>query len=178
MSYDFELFKPGNPREVRIDDGFEAGARDAAKEAAKRRVADLLIAHDPRLQETVFDYNEIAMLHRIRVEDAHERVRRVELSDIGPGGSGAQVTLYDDSAAVTIPFWHQGEAARQHLERVWRYIDILCSAGSYEVFDPQLDRTIDRNGFEDVLASYESAMRRVSGVRARRPWWRFWGGGA
>jgi len=152
-----------------------AALRDATKEAAKRRLADLLIAHDPQLQETAFDYDEISRLHRIRVEDAYQRVRRVELNDIAPGGSGAQIALYDDGAVIAIPFWHQGEAARRHLERVWRYLDVVCDGGGYEVFDPQLERTIDRGRFEAVLASYEGALQRLSGGAARRRgWWKFW----
>ena len=63
MSYDFVLFRPEDgidPRAIGERDEPEIGARDQAVEAAKRRIADALIAHDPALSEHVFDYDEVA----------------------------------------------------------------------------------------------------------------------
>lgn len=175
LSYDFELFRADRGRPAREDD-FEAGERDPAKEAAKRKVADLLRAHDARLEETEFAYDEVARLHRIKVDEAYRRLRHIELSDVSAGGSGAQISLFDESAALSLPFWHEGDAARRNLERVWGYFDVICNACGYEVFDVQLDCVIARSRFADVLLSYENAMRRMSGRPAlRRPWWKFWG---
>jgi hypothetical protein len=184
VSYDFYLFAAGegvDPRAVAAADeeGFESGPRDPAKEAAKRKVADALIAHDPGLELSAFDYDDIARLHRMRLDVAYERVRHLELTDVSAGGSGAQIMLFDDSASVTVPFWHEGAGARADLERVWTYIDVICRATGYEVFDPQLDRVIDRGAFGDVFAHYDRAMRLVKDiagppVKRRRPWWKFW----
>ena len=184
MSYYFHLFpaKPGvDPRAVAAtnDDELEAGSRDPAKEATKRKVADALIAHDPGLEVSAFDYDEIARLHRMRVDVAYQRFRRLELTDVSAGGSGVQIMLFDDSASVTVPFWHEGVGARADIERVWSYIDVICRATGYEVFDPQLDRVIERGAFDEVFANYERAVRHVKDVaeppvRHRRPWWKFW----
>jgi hypothetical protein len=181
MSYALVLFRPDagiDPRTLAREETLEDGARDPAKEAAKRRLADALIAHDRRLEERERDYDEVSSLHKLRADHAYQRLRCVELTDASPGGSGVQVTLFDDHAAVTIPHWHEGAAARTQLARVWRYLDIICEATGYEVFDVELDRAIARGAFEDVLASYERATARVRGiaepVRRRRPWWKFW----
>lgn len=181
MSYDFALFRPRvdvDPRAiVAAEDGLEGGPRDPAKEAAKRKVADALKAFDPALDEHVFDHDEIAKLHKMPVEEAYRRFRYIELSDVAPGGSGAQVTLFDDTASVTIPYWHEGEAARAHLQRVWSYLDVVCRETNYEVFDPQLDRVIAAASFEDVLACYGQAMARVRAIAQpvrKRAWWKFW----
>jgi hypothetical protein len=181
MSYDFALFRPRagvDPRDIALaEDGLEDGPRDPAKETAKRKVADALKAFDPALDEHVFDHDEIAKLHKMPVEEAYTRFRYIELSDVAQGGSGAQVTLFDDTASVTIPYWHEGEAARAHLQRVWSYLDVVCRETSYEVFDPQLDRVIDSGAFEDVLACYAQAAGRVRAIVApvrKRAWWKFW----
>jgi hypothetical protein len=178
MSYDLYLFRAGtDPRAADEDDG-ERGRRDPAAEALKRKVADALIALDPALDEHVFDHDEIARLHKMPIEEAYERFRYIELSDVSAGGAGTQITLFDDHASVTIPYWHEGAAARAPFERLWAYLDVICREADYEVYDPQLDRVIERGAFEDVLACYSDAMRRIRGVIAdpprRRPWWKFW----
>jgi hypothetical protein len=182
MSYDFVLFRAQagvDPREVaRADDAPETGLRDPTKEALKRKVGDALRAHDPALDEHVFDYEAISALYKMRVDEAYERFRYLELSDVAEGGSGAQITLFDDCASMTIPYWHEGGSARRHLQRAWDYLDIVCRETGYEVFDPQLDRVIDSGAFEDVLSSYARATARVRGIGApvvrRRAWWKFW----
>jgi hypothetical protein len=184
MSYDFHLFAAAagvDPRAIaRADDeGFEPARRDPAKERVKRKVADALIARDPNLELATFDYEEIARLHRIRVDVAYERMRHLELTDVSAGGSGVQIMLFDDRASVTVPFWHEGVGARADLERVWGYIDVICRETGYEVFDPQIDRVIDRGAFDNVFANYMRAMARVKDIAVpqsmkRRPWWKFW----
>jgi hypothetical protein len=182
MSYDFTLFRAQagvDPRAIaRADDALEAGPRDPTAEALKRKVADALRAFDAALDERVLDHDAISKLHKMRVDEAFERFRYVELTDVAEGGSGVQITLFDDCASMTLPFWHEGEGARRHLQRAWDYLDILCRETGYEVFDPQLDRVIDSGAFEDVLSSYARATARVRGIGApvvrRRAWWKFW----
>ena len=181
MSYDFVLLRPGpgvEPREVGTDDGPERGLRDPAVEAVKRRVADALLAHDARLKPFALDFDEIAKLHKMPVEEVYQRFRHVEINDAAERTSGIQVTLFDDHATLTIPFWHKRDVARQVLTQAWGYIGIICEACGYEAFDPQLDRVINTGAFEDVLACYEGAGRRIEGVmrpaRARKAWWKFW----
>lgn len=125
----------------------------------------------------MFDHEEIAKLHKMPVDEARDRFRYIEFSDVAQGGSGTQITLFDDTASVTIPYWHEAEAARAQLRRVWSYLDVVCREANYEVFDPQLDRVIDSGAFEDVLACYAQAAGRVRAIVAparKRAWWKFW----
>jgi hypothetical protein len=181
MSYALILFRPTtgcDPRTLTREDALEEGARDPVKESMKRKIADALIALDSRLEERERDWDEVSALHKLRVDAAYQRARALELTDASPGGSGVQITLFDDHAAVTIPYWHQGGAAREQLARVWRYLDLMCETTGYEVFDVELDRAIARGAFEDVLASYERSTAHMRGMnepaRPRRPWWKFW----
>jgi hypothetical protein len=55
MSYDFQLFRPRPGEDPRVtaqrdSDVFADSPPDPQKEALKRRVADALIAHNPRLE--------------------------------------------------------------------------------------------------------------------------------
>lgn len=182
VSYDFHLFQPSKGealREIALSDAtFEAGPRDAAKEAMKRRLADALIALNPRLRETQFDYEEISRLHRIRVDEVYERHRHVELGDTSPETNGIQITLYDDRASVTIPFWHRDEAAVEGFREMWAYFDIITREAGYRVYDAQLDRVLGPADFDAALACYATEVRRIGGNlkpgRARRPWWKLW----
>lgn len=182
MSYDFHFFTPREGVDVRdtieSEDGQVArGPRDPKIEAKKRKVADALIARDPQLELFKPDFDEIAKLHKIRVDEAFDRHRHLELNDAAVKTSGIQITFFDESASLTIPYWHKDADARRILEQSWRYIDIICRETGYEVFDPQLDRVIDVNAFDEVLRCYAGATARMEdklGRAPKKPWWKFW----
>lgn len=73
MSYDFRLFqrRSGEDPQVtaqRESEEFGATPADPHKEALKRRVADALIAHNPKLEVFQFGYEEIAKRERTTVD--------------------------------------------------------------------------------------------------------------
>jgi hypothetical protein len=116
MSYDFHLFRPraGEDPYVtaqRYSDEFADSPPDPQKEALKRRVADALIAHNPKLEVFQFGYEQIAEFEKITVEQARIKYRHLELNGSEEGTNGIQITLSDDEASVTVPFWHEGDKA-------------------------------------------------------------------
>ncbi|NOT40914.1 MAG: hypothetical protein HOP13_10510 [Alphaproteobacteria bacterium] len=180
MSYDLRFFTPRPGVDVHDIVGNEdgegpaQGKRNPVAEANKRKLADALIAHDARLELFKPDFAAIANLHKMRVDEAHERFRHLELNATA---SGIQITLTDDSASLTIPYWHKGDDARRVLEQAWGLIEIVCRETNYEVFDGQLDRVIDVNAFDDVLRSYAGTTQRMEALIGRapkKPWWKFW----
>lgn len=181
MSYDLQFFTPRAGVSVRDivgdDDGPARGKRNPTVEAKKRKLADALLAHDARLELLEHDFDAIAKLHKMRVDEAYERIRHIELADMTKESSGIQIVLFDDGAALTIPYWHNGDAAHRVLEEAWGMIEIICRDTGYEVFDPQLDRVIDVNAFDDVLRSYTGTTQRMEALIGRapkKPWWKFW----
>src|SRR5687767_11392339 len=111
MGYEFRL--SNNPE---LDEtlapyfGGVVSAADPEREELKQRTAAALMAANPQLTVFQMRYEEIAVFEKISMEEARKRYRYVELN--GPeGGSGIQITLHDNSAAVTVPFWHEGEKA-------------------------------------------------------------------
>lgn len=179
MSYDLTFFTPRPGVDVHDivevdEDHMARGPRDPKTEAKKRKLADALLAFDRRLELTQPDFDAIAKLHKMRIDDAYNRFRDLELTD---GTSGVQFHLFDDSAGLSIPYWHSGEPARRVIEQVWALIEIVCRETGYEVFDPQLDRVIDVNAFDEVLETYVGATSRMQtmlGRAAKKPWWKFW----
>lgn len=181
MSYDLQFFAPRPGVAVRDivddDDGPAQGKRNPTIEAKKRKLVDALVAHDKRLELLEPDFDAIARLHKMPLDEAYERIRHLELADMTKESSGIQIVLFDDRASLTIPYWHNGDAARRVLGQVWGLIEIICRDTGYEVFDPQLDRVIDVNAFDDVLRSYAGTTQRMEALIGRapkKPWWKFW----
>ena len=159
------------------------------KEAGKQAIARELIAVDSSLTIFPFDYAEIARFTETSESEARLRYRHLELN--GPeNGPGIQITLYDDTASVTLPYWHGAEAARQAWRKLWSYLHVLEREGGFNTYDPQLEQILDLSaGVERVLDLYgygvectqETAAGYASGrvVHSRahtvkKPWWRFW----
>jgi hypothetical protein len=185
MSYDFRLFKRKANEDALVtaradSDGLPSTEPDPQKEALKRRVATALIAHNPQLKVFEFDYAAVAKSQKISEEQARIRFRHLELNGPEENCNGVQITLFDDEASVTVPFWHEGEKAADTFGEIWRYLDIISREAGYLIYDSQIDRVIEPSaGFDDALACYSGAMRQIhkaspaSGT-ARRPWWKFW----
>jgi len=184
MSYDFRLFKRRDDEDplvtARADsDELPTTPPVPQKEALKRRVADALIAHNPKLQIFQFDYDAVSKALKISVEEARIKFRHLEIN--GPeSGNGIQITLFDDEASVTVPFWHEGDKAADTFREIWSYLEIISREADYLIYDPQVDRVIDPSaGFDEALACYAGAMRQIHKILAaggteRRPWWKFW----
>jgi hypothetical protein len=153
------------------------------KEARKKRIADALLAVNSKLEPFNFDFAEIAEFHGISEEESRVRYRHVELD--GPAnGNGIQITLHDNSACVTVPYWHADNgAARAVFAEIWRYLRIFRRFGC-AAYDPQLDRILDlARDREAALATYvaltlhmpEIAREKISSEKqAKKPWWKFW----
>lgn len=151
MSYDFRLFsrQPGvDPRVTAQSDTDEEsdeinpGPPVPAKDARKRAIADALMKADPSLEVAQFGFEEIAKFQKISVEEAKIQFRHLELD--GPeDGPGIQITLFDDGASVTVPYWHKDKKAKAVFAQIWEYLKVIQRVGGYEIYDPQLDRIVN-----------------------------------
>lgn len=178
MSYDFRLFKrrAGEDPHVtaqRDSEEFAATPLDPQKEALKRRVADALITHNPKLEVFQFGYEEIAKHEKISVEEARLKYRHLELNGPEEDSTGIQITLFDDEASVTVPFWHKGDQATDTFRKIWSYLEIISRETGYLIYDPQIDRVFEpATSFEDALACYSGVVSGASpsGLRRRLSW--------
>jgi hypothetical protein len=167
MSYDFELFRrraDEDPRVTARRDPEDIGATplDPKKEALKRKVAEALILHNPDLEISKFDYEAIAKLEKISVEEARLKYRHLELNVAEYDCNGIQITLFDDEASVTVPYWHEGDKAKETFQEIWNYLWIICRETGYLIYDPQIDQFIEPStGFDAALAYYADWMRKL-----------------
>src|SRR5262249_15141622 len=115
MSYDFHLVPTSLGVDVlasaralleRDTDEINPGPPVPDKEARKQRLAAALVQHNPYLHPFQFGYAAIADKYGISEHEARIRYRHIELN--GPDdGNGIQITIYDDAADITVPYWHQ-----------------------------------------------------------------------
>jgi len=164
MSYDFRLClpQPGRSRkEIATAEAEDVGVTESipTNEERKQRVARALIARNPALKPFSFGFEEIAKFEKISVQEARKKYRHIELNG-AEGGNGIQIMLFDDEAAVTVPYWHQDAKAHRVFEEIWSYLGIIQHEGGFFAYDPQIGRVLDQaDDFEASLASYQ----RVSG---------------
>ena len=183
MSYDFRLCLPqaGRSREeIATAAEEDLGITDPvpAKEERKQRISAALIARNPMLEPFAFGFDQIAKLEKISVEDAKKKYRHIELNGPTEGSNGIQITLFDDEASVTVPYWHHGATARRVFEEIWTYLEIIEREGGFFTYDPQVERVLDlRKDFEASLDCYDIVSREIADqfpVQQKKPWWQFW----
>lgn len=181
MSYDLQLIRP-RPGEsisetaMRDMERDPAPAPDPAKEALKRKVADALVSADPQLKIFRIDHAAIARQRKISREQAEREFRDIELND---ESVGIQITLFDDEAGISVPYWHQGEKAQSVMRRVLAAADLICRETGYVAYDPQIEEVVTTSDVDTILPLYVghvAAAVQKMGVSAvpRRPWWKFW----
>jgi hypothetical protein len=187
MSYDLHLFRPKPGVDLTeaalasMEDDEEnesPGAANAEDERRKRALAEALRRTNPGLAEFKGEDEDDELEEE--AEEERQRWRSIELN--GPDdGNGIQITLYDDTADITVPYWHKGEAAKRVMTEIWEYLEVLQSQGGFRTYDPQVEKVLDlATDREAVLATYAKGVgytdditRKGSGKQAK-PWWKLW----
>lgn len=163
MSYDFRLClpQPGlSPQEIASQDeelAPQSTPPDSVANALMQRVAAALVAHDPALTVSQPSQGESARTRRGSADDVECERHFIELNRPG-NGPGIQILIFDREAGLTVPYWHEGEAADAAFDLIRDYLGVMQRAGGYFVFDSQLGRVINPDtDFSESLACYKSA---------------------
>jgi hypothetical protein len=185
MSYDLTLFrpKPGIPIEEAAQKFMEeeeanaanATPPDAATKDRMRALATALVSKFPSLNMS--DHTD----------DAHSNVE-LDRSD---AQNGIQISIFPDTAAITVPYWHTKEEADAVMKEIWDYLRVLEKVGEYRTYDPQLDRVLDlEKDYTEALTVYggtsekiptmmgkpsQEILSKISKYHDNKPWWKFWG---
>jgi hypothetical protein len=189
MSYDIHLirrdsFATYSEWADRIQEDEETanpGLPVPAKEQQNRRLAALLIDANPAFEVFEFGFDEIAQTENTSIDEARTRWRQIELNG-ADDGNGIQITLSGDSAAITVPYWHQGDAAQRVFDEIWSYLRVLQEGGNLVAVDPQIDKFVDLETDQPaVMARYRAVVEKIPEILAdaerrstRKPWWKFW----
>jgi hypothetical protein len=172
MSYVFRLFlqQPGvDPlvmAQIEPDeesDEINPGPPVPAKELRKKLIADGLMKADPSLEVFQFGFEEIAKLQNISVDEAKLRFRHMELNG-REDGPGIQITLLDDGASLTVPYWHKDKKAKAVFAQIWGYLKIMQRVGGYQIYDPQMECIVKlASDLEKATKCYTDVVKRVIG---------------
>lgn len=188
MSYDLYLLRPTAGKDPIEEaealfnedvDEIDPGIPDPQKDATKTQLAKQLQLINPSLEVFQFDYGEIAKSLKISEQEARSQYRHIEINE-ADGGKGIQITLYDDTASLTIPYWHTGEKAGEVWREAWQYLECLEREGGFSTYDPQLDRMLKlvsdleevRKRYADGTGVIKQAV--VEMTKPPKPWWKFW----
>ena len=148
MSYDLYCFKPSSSTPsleeaqavIEAEEVLGQPEVDSARET-KRRIADALMQHNPRLQELDFNYAQIAKTMNISEEEARAQWTHVELNP-PEGDSAIQITVFGDHVSINTPYWYSGPDADKVFRQLMNYLRVLKRTAGYFVFDPQKDRIL------------------------------------
>jgi len=190
MSYDLYLLKvpPGVDarqavqdmlveQERSLDDEEQNGhpvALDEEQRGAVERLTKSVLAKHANLERYEFDYAEIGRSMGISEAEARRQNAHIELND---ELLGIQITLWGDTASISMPFWHEGEAAKSAFAKMCEYVACLEQYGGYRTWDPQTGDFMDIQGEIDAVGRVYSGG--VQALRAAvksgdRRWWEFW----
>ena len=165
MSYDLYLFKPKegvDPLET-VDELFSEesdeinpGLPNAEKESRKCSIADALINLNPQLEIFPFGFRELAEMEGISEDEAKIKFRHLELNG-ADDGNGIQITLYDDAADVTVPYWHSGSGTEKVFDEIWSYLKVIENKSAFVTYDPQLEKILNLSmDLPEVIEIYKS----------------------
>lgn len=165
MTYGFYCYKPISDRpsteEARrilyAGDGYPPLKRPLDPEV-RSKIASGLITFDPKLERSDYGPREF---------DA--RIRKVTVpAHIGldsPGGALAiQITIFDDHASLTIPFWYTGSKAQKVFARAHEYMRVIRETAGFFAYDPQNEIAYDPLETESDWAVYETTTKRLPGI--------------
>jgi hypothetical protein len=125
VSYDLYMLRP-QPGEDPMDTLERLGAEeepkapDPAIAERNRRIADALVALNPAYTESEIDQRDLELVD--------ER--------------GLQITLSDDEASITFPYWDSLDPA-QLVQEIEKAATAIAKETGWQLYDPQLEKFLD-----------------------------------
>ena len=184
MSYDLYCYKSkiGRPdlgeAQTALEETDDANTdSNSSNFDLKEKLAKVLVDFNPKLERFIFDYNEIAKMQNITIEQARKTFQHIELTK-AEGELAVQLTIYDGNVSITVPYWYSGEKAKAVFKEVSEYTKLIKQKAGYFVYDPQTENVYDPCvGEFDGLDIYERTTIETQKLSTQKtttkPWWKF-----
>lgn len=185
MSYDFYCYRPKsdqpNAQEALAaiqSEENQVYRDDEEARATKQKIANALVACNPKLEPFKFDYNEISKSMSLTVEQARAQWNHIELNP-PEGDLAIQAWVHWDHVSFAIPYWYSGSKADEVFQQLAAYVRVVREAAGFFAYDPQTDRAFDPA--LDNIGSHDEYDRVVTNLPAiiaqgtkKKPWWKLW----
>lgn len=171
MSYDFQLFHvppgadPLSTYERQLADRtsvkeHKPNPLDLSKEQTKQRLTVALTRQLPTLELHEIDYAGLAKVKSIDETEARRHYRGLELTD---NDTGLQVSLFDESAAIAMPYWRlDRQKAAATLRAAWQCLQLLEREGGFSTYDSQVGKILNLDSdFDTILSEYAGVIETV-----------------
>ncbi len=168
MTYDIDCYKPvtGTPsveEAIRVlERGGDVSAVDTKENQLRmKKIADALTKFDSQLEVFVPSGTDLA--DYLPAGASGKRLDRIELN-----GPEVQIEIYQDSAALVVPYWYEGAQAKDVFSKISAYLRIICDVAGYFVYDPQLSVAYDpKLGEHSGKDLYEREVKALPGIVAK-----------
>ena len=185
MSYELYCYRStiGKPdveeAQLIIEDSSEFVVNTEVK--VKNEIVKALLTHDSRLEVFKLDYEEIARLQKISIEEARKTFDYVELNR-PEEDLARQITVFNESVTIIVPYWYTGNNAKEVFEQVNEYTKVIGRVAGMYVYDPQVDRAYDPlvedfdglSVYRDVTEQTHQSTTNREIHKIAKPWWKFW----
>ncbi len=153
MSYDLSFTRATEPAEISAIE--------------QEELAELLCKTLPNLTKTSSQF-----------EGDRSRLNSIDLNPDPEPGDGLQISIYRDTIALTVPYWHRGEIAAEVFEKI-KDCGIALTTRGFIGHDNQLDEDIDfQQDVPRMLDVYEITVGEMNSAvedyTKEVPWWKFW----
>ncbi len=131
-------------------------------------VANALVLHDPHLEIFQFDFQKIAELQSISIEEAKSSIDYIELNTPEDDEHYVQFNVLKDHVSMSFGF----RMSEGFLERIMAYVEVISKETGYFLYDPQDGSVSDPLGSKP--GSSDEILGRESKDSQSNPWWKFW----
>ena len=144
----------------------------------KRAIANALVQFNPILQHAEVDFDELAELWNISIEQARENFDQIEIQT-PPGEIATQIVIHDNIVSISLPFGYGEDDATKAFADIEAYTKIIKRTAGYFTYDPQTGFVYDPSlsDFDGLLVyirrSGFTPMTQAQ-ISHKKPWWKFW----
>jgi hypothetical protein len=114
----------------------------------------------------------------LTIDGQFERFDAPAFIEVSHETLGIQVSMFEQEASVSVPFWHEGGASHSVMLVVGQIVEVVRELSGWSVWDPQLGQELESQDAlvtagAPLMSDTAESLTEIVAER-RRPWWKFW----